>query len=90
MCAKQPSRPGGKRSGRTDGNPPRKVKRTLCLAEDTDRRLSLHALGLGLDRSELVALLIETHCRRFVMTDRGLGSEGQGSPPEPENRFKIA
>ncbi|WP_076351836.1 ribbon-helix-helix protein, CopG family [Paludisphaera borealis] len=48
-----------------------KVKATIHLSVDSSQRLTIHAAMLGLDRSELVEQLIQTHLRRFVVSDRG-------------------
>lgn len=48
-----------------------KEKVTLCLAADANLKLSIHATGMGIDRSALVERLIREHLRRFVLQDRG-------------------
>ena len=48
-----------------------KVKRhSLALDADSFKRLSVHALYLGLDKAELAASLINTHLKQFVVSDR--------------------
>jgi hypothetical protein len=58
----------------------RKVKRTIVLTREASRRLDVHAVGMGLDVSAVVEQLVEAHCRRFVLTDRGGGE----APPAGE------
>lgn len=57
-----------------------KVKSTIHLSVEASQRLSVHATMLGVDRSELVELLIRDNLKRFVVSDRG----GPGSAPEPD------
>lgn len=52
-----------------------KVKATIHLSGEADERLSIHAIKMGMDRSELVEWLIEKYLRRWVVSDRG-GTEG--------------
>jgi hypothetical protein len=52
-----------------------KVKATIHLSGEADKRLSVHATMLEMDRSELVEKLINDHLRRYVVSDRG-GGEG--------------
>ena len=60
-----------------------KVKATIHLSSESHQRLSVHAAMLGMDRSELVESLINTHLKRFVVSDRGGGSEfGNGGREE--------
>lgn len=47
-----------------------KVKTTLSLSVETYRRLSVHAAMSSVDRSVLVEQLIQTHLRRYVVSDR--------------------
>jgi hypothetical protein len=54
-----------------------KVKATIHLSGEADKRLSVHATMMEMDRSELVELLIYQHLRRFVVSDRG-GPDGAG------------
>jgi hypothetical protein len=54
-----------------------KVKSTIHLSLEASQRLTVHAAMLGLDRSELVEHLINTHLKRFVVSDRG-GTESNG------------
>jgi hypothetical protein len=55
-----------------------KVKATIHLSVEADQRLSVHAAMLRMDRSELVEFLIQSHLKRFVVSDRG-GPEDAGS-----------
>jgi hypothetical protein len=55
-----------------------KVKATIHLSVEADKRLSIHATMLGMDRSELVEELINEKLRRFVVSDRGNGGEVAG------------
>ncbi len=48
-----------------------KVKATLHLSAEADKRLSVHATMMDLDRSELIERLINDHLRRYVVSDRG-------------------
>jgi hypothetical protein len=48
-----------------------KVKATLHLSAEADKRLSVHATMMEMDRSELVEFLIVTHLKRYVVSDRG-------------------
>jgi hypothetical protein len=52
-----------------------KVKATIHLSGEADKRLSVHATMMEMDRSELVELLIVQHLKRYVVSDRG-GAEG--------------
>jgi hypothetical protein len=52
-----------------------KVKSTIHLSCEADKRLSVHATMMDMDRSELVESLINQHLRRYVVSDRG-GAEG--------------
>jgi hypothetical protein len=49
----------------------KKVKATIHLSAEADKRLSIHATMMELDRSELIELLVETHLKRWVVSDRG-------------------
>jgi hypothetical protein len=55
-----------------------KVKATVHLSVDSSQRLTIHAAMLGMDRSELVESLIQTHLRRFVVSDRGGQEDAAG------------
>lgn len=48
-----------------------KVKATIHLSSEADKRLSVHATMMDMDRSELVEKLINDHLRRYVVADRG-------------------
>lgn len=50
-----------------------KVKATIHLSGEADKRLSVHATMMEMDRSELVEKLINDHLRRYVVSDRGGG-----------------
>lgn len=63
-------RPSTKASARRAASAASKAKCTLILSSDSSQRLTVHAAMLGLDRSELVDQLIQTHLRRFVVSDR--------------------
>lgn len=52
-----------------------KVKATIHLSGEADKRLSVHATMMEMDRSELVESLIMQHLRRYVVSDRG-GADG--------------
>ena len=52
-----------------------KVKATIHLTSEADKRLSVHATMMEMDRSELVESLIMQHLRRYVVSDRG-GPDG--------------
>jgi hypothetical protein len=56
-----------------------KVKATIHLSGEADKRLSVHATMMEMDRSELVEHLIVTHLKRYVVSDRGgeTGSAGE-------------
>lgn len=56
-----------------------KVKLTLYLPADLAKRFGVHAEMTDLDKSELFAEMVRTHCRRFVVHDHGReAGEGQG------------
>jgi hypothetical protein len=52
-----------------------KCKVTLHLSGEADKRLSLHAIMMDCDRSELVEKLINEHLRRYYVSDRGHSGE---------------
>jgi hypothetical protein len=52
-----------------------KCKVTLHLSSEADKRLSIHSTMMEIDRSTLVELLIQTHLKRWVVSDRGSGGE---------------
>lgn len=64
--------PGGKRS--------KKVKRTICLSVEASRRLDVHALGLGVDVSQVVESYVLS-LTRFVLSDRGRGGASEVESP---------
>jgi hypothetical protein len=55
-----------------------KVKATIRLSVEADRRLSVHAAMTGQDRSEVVEGLIRDHLRRYVVQDRGGADSNAG------------
>jgi hypothetical protein len=55
-----------------------KVKATIHLSGEADKRLSVHATMMEMDRSELVEKLINDHLRRYVVSDRGGDSAASG------------
>jgi hypothetical protein len=52
-----------------------KVKTTIHLSVEASERLGIHAIKMGMDRSELVEWLISQHLRRYIVSDRG-GPDG--------------
>jgi hypothetical protein len=58
----------------------KKVKSTIHLTLEASQRLDVHVamMGPGTDRSNLIEHLINTHLRRYVVSDRG------GSAPETD------
>lgn len=65
-------RTSGKAAIRKDGG---KVKTTISLSADASRRLAVHAAMTDADKSEVVEQLIQTHLRRYVVSDRaGIGA----------------
>lgn len=56
----------------------KKVKSTIHLSREADQRLDIHCTMMGYDRSGLVEHLINTHLRRFVVSDRGGAGESGG------------
>jgi hypothetical protein len=48
-----------------------KVKATIHLSGEADKRLSVHAAMMEMDRSALVEKLINDHLRQYVVSDRG-------------------
>lgn len=70
---KEPSNDGKarKRSSTASGKPDEpKVKLTLNLPASTVKRLAVHATYGNVSQSELVDNLIQTHCTRYVVSDR--------------------
>ena len=61
------------------GQVAKKVKATIHLSVEADKRLSIHATMMELDRSELIELLIETHLKRWVVSDRGNDRGGEAA-----------
>jgi hypothetical protein len=60
-------RPSAKTQGRQDAT---KVKVTLYLPAELEKRFAVHAIHSGMDRSEYFAEIVRTHCRRYVVSDR--------------------
>ncbi|HXS24468.1 MAG TPA: hypothetical protein VN719_09575 [Gemmatimonadales bacterium] len=62
--------------------PKRKV--SLCLSEETYRRLAIHAVGTGRDMSAVAEELFTVNLRRYVLQDRGgapvVNTEGPANP----------
>ena len=52
----------------------RKVKSTIHLSLEASQRLDIHCTMMGFDRSGMVEKLITDHLRRYVVSDRGGGS----------------
>ena len=59
-----------------------KVKVTLYLSAELEKRFAVHAIHSGMDRSEYFGEMIRTHCRRYVVSDR-LKAPGEGSELDP-------
>lgn len=55
-----------------------KVKATIHLSGEADKRLSVHATMMEMDRSELVEHLIVTHLKRWIVSDRGGEANASG------------
>ena len=51
----------------------KKLKSTIHLTVEASQRLDIHVamMGPGTDRSSLIENLINTHLRRYVVSDRG-------------------
>ncbi|WP_435022705.1 hypothetical protein TA3x_005799 (plasmid) [Tundrisphaera sp. TA3] len=51
----------------------KKLKSTIHLTPEASQRLDIHVamMGPGFDRSSLIENLINTHLRRYVVSDRG-------------------
>jgi hypothetical protein len=54
-----------------------KVKCTFHLTAEASQRLDIHATMSGQDRSEVIEALVNLHCRRWIVSDRG-GADGAG------------
>lgn len=54
-------------------------KLTLVLSDETYRRLSVYSLMTGVDRSQVVTGLVDDHCKRWVVQDRGGPSPAAGA-----------
>ena len=79
------------RSHRRDGAHPPKVRSTFTLTGEAVERIEVHARRLGIRPSELVERLVNEHCRRFVVQDRGQGQgqgQGAGGDARPEGEGK--
>ncbi|MFO0888211.1 MAG: hypothetical protein U0790_03585 [Isosphaeraceae bacterium] len=84
MTQELPDGQAGKSRKRLPAKPPGrngggKLKATIHLSIEASQRLDIHATMMGTDRSSLVEQLINTHLRRYVVSDRG-GPEAQGEP----------
>lgn len=71
-----PDAPARKRRVRIRPDSPRsagpaKQRCSLRLTRDSIERLHVHAIKAGVNPSELVDSLIQDHCRRWVVQDRG-------------------
>jgi hypothetical protein len=53
-----------------NGQAAAKVKATIHLSVEADKRLSIHSTMMEMDRSELVEFLIVTHLKRYIVQDR--------------------
>jgi hypothetical protein len=81
LNGKARKRPAAKAASRPASS---KVKSTIHLTLEASQRLTVHAAMMGMDRSELVELLINRHCRRYVVSDRGgEGSRDSGMEESP-------
>ena len=54
-----------------------RVKLTLYLPVELFRRFAVHAEMVDLDKSELFAEMVRSHCRRFVVHDHGREAGGE-------------
>lgn len=68
-------RQAARAAGRQAGG---KVKCTIHLTLEGSQRLDIHATMMGLDRSALVEKLVNDHCRRWVVSDRGKSDTDPG------------
>lgn len=67
-----PARPRKRQTARPSSpQDVQRVKLTLYLPADLAKRFAVHAEMVDLDKSELFAELVRTHCRRFVVHDHG-------------------
>lgn len=57
-----------------------KAKCTIHLSVEASQRLDIHATMMGMDRSGLVEHLINSHLRRYVVSDRGGADAAVESP----------
>jgi len=73
-----------RQSGKPESRPASsKVKATIHLSIEADQRLNIHCAMMRKDRSELIEELINTHLRRYVVSDRGGGEQGAGDDETP-------
>ena len=70
-------RVAAKASGRLDA---KRTKLTLYLDADLAKRFATHAVQMDMDKSELLAELVRSGCKRFVVSDR----ERPGASAEPD------
>lgn len=75
----------GSKPAAQSGNKPGKL--TLQASAEQIRLFSVHAAHTGLSKSELFAELVETHCRRFVVSDRG---KSDGDQAEAKAKAEAA
>lgn len=71
-AGKPRKRSGPKTANRQDSE---KVKVTLYVTADLAKRFATHATYTDMDRSALFAEMIQQHCRRFVVSDRGKAAD---------------
>lgn len=88
MTPEQQEPQGGKTRRRLGGkavsrSAAKKVKSTIHLTVEASQRLDIHVamMGPGTDRSSLIEQLINTHLRRYVVSDRG-GPEAESLSEE--------
>jgi hypothetical protein len=53
------------------GQGTKKIKATIHITAEADKRLSIHSTMMDLDRSSLVEFLIVNHLKRYYVSDRG-------------------
>ena len=72
IAPKSRRRSAVKASSRPDAE---RVKLTLYLDADLAKRFGVHAMMTGMDQSELLAEMVKTTCKRFVVSDRQTSAE---------------
>jgi hypothetical protein len=81
MSEQQPAKPRRRLASKPPGRPSvSKVKSTIHLSVEASQRLDIHATMMGMDRSALVEHLINSHLRRYVVSDRGGADTSAESP----------